>query len=490
MTKIKLPTGTFEYDPSRPLGKRGGFGQVFLGRTSGGDDVAVKKLHVSATDAGHRELQIAAELQGRTFGYVIPFIDAGEDADSGEYFLVMPKAEESLQGLIDKGGTLSPADAATVMLQVIKGLLEVKELVHRDLKPDNVLRHQGKWKVADFGIARFVQEVTSSNTLKGWMSADYAAPEQWRFERATHATDIYALGCIGFCLLTGNPPFTVNPQQDHQTAPVPDFACEDNRLKALIKHMLRKPPESRPILSRVETLLVEIVSNPPESKDAVLFASLAAAGAQIAEREQQADAQREAAQKVYEARVQLGRTAFETLFENLERLWGRIHTNAVSAQRTSSGGTFAVGLGGAVLGVNVARSGGVIEPGLFRHSGWDVVAMAMAYVNQARPEYQWSASLFYLRMKDQLEYRWYEVGYFTPFGQARFEPRAELDIKAADMAAFVMMGGTSIAYGPWPIDDEQEEKFHSRWAWLLAQASKGELRHPATMPFRGWPPRM
>jgi serine/threonine protein kinase len=86
MTKIKLPSGTFEYDPNRPLGKRGGFGQVFLGRTSAGDEVAVKKLHVSATDAGHRELQIAAELQGRAFEHVIPFIDASEDADSGMYF--------------------------------------------------------------------------------------------------------------------------------------------------------------------------------------------------------------------------------------------------------------------------------------------------------------------------------------------------------------------------------------------------------------------
>src|SRR3974390_2678902 len=112
MIRIKLPNGVYEYDPSKPLGRPGGFGQVFLGRTTNGDEVAVKKLHVSAADAGHRELQIAAELQGRSFEYVVPFIDAGEDAGSGQYFLVMPKADGSLQGPIDKGRTLTPADAA------------------------------------------------------------------------------------------------------------------------------------------------------------------------------------------------------------------------------------------------------------------------------------------------------------------------------------------------------------------------------------------
>jgi len=87
MVKIKLPTAVFEYDASRPLGRPGGFGQVFLGRTHSGDEVAVKKLHVSGTGPGHRELEIAAELGGRSFEHVMPFIDAGEDADTGEYFL-------------------------------------------------------------------------------------------------------------------------------------------------------------------------------------------------------------------------------------------------------------------------------------------------------------------------------------------------------------------------------------------------------------------
>jgi eukaryotic-like serine/threonine-protein kinase len=83
MKTIKLATGTFKYDPMKPLGKRGGFGQVFIGETSDGKEVAVKKLHVSAADAAHRELLIAEELKTRTFKHVIPFIDSGEDAGYG-----------------------------------------------------------------------------------------------------------------------------------------------------------------------------------------------------------------------------------------------------------------------------------------------------------------------------------------------------------------------------------------------------------------------
>lgn len=463
---------------------------MFLGRSSTGDDIAVKKLHVSAVDAGHRELQIAAELQGRSFEHVVPFIDAGEDADSGQYFLVMPKADGSLQSLIEKGRTLTPAEAALVMQQVIKGLLEVNDLVHRDLKPDNILSHHGKWKVADFGIARFVQEVTSSRTLKGWMSDHYAAPEQWRFERATHATDVYALGCIGFCLLTCKPPFTSNPQEEHQTAPVPDFRCEDNRLAAIIRHMLRKPPESRPTLSRVSNLLIEILSHPHLSTAAAPFAELAAVGAQIAYHQQRQEAEHEAMRKAFEARHQLARTAFEILSGNIERLWGKIHANAASASRNSGPDSFAAALGGAVLGVNYTRSGSAIEAGAFPHSGWDVVAMAMAYVNQPQPEYHWGASLYYARMKGQTEYRWYEVSFSATSG-GRLQLCAVLNSAEADVVlSTVPLGSTMVAYGPWPIDDEQEDAFQQRWIWLLVRAYNGQLRHPSVLPLRGWPPTM
>ena len=493
MIKIKLPTGTFEYDQAKPLGRRGGFGQVFAGRTVGGGEVAVKKLHVSAVDAAHRELRIAEELKGRSFSHILGFIDSGEDADNGEYFVVMPKADGSLQDEVEKRGPLAVTDAAAVLLQVTQGLLEVGELVHRDLKPDNVLLHEQKWKVADFGIARFVQEATASNTLKDCLSPLYAAPEQWRFERATHATDIYALGCIGFCLLTGNPPFLQDPQEQHLNAAVPDFACTDSRLRALITMMLRKLPETRPILSRVEQFLTEVVTNPQKANSSDPFSALATADAEVARQEERRQAQLQAEQEKQAARNQLARSAQEILSENMERLWGKVHNHAPAAERVSgrSSHSFEVRLGGGRLSIGLVGSGEAIRPGFFRHSGWDVIVWYELKVAQAQPSYEWSASLWYARLKGGQAYRWYEVGYRGGSGNAvRAEPFAARSMEEADFAASAAMASIATAYGPWLADDENEEEFHNRCVWLLAKASRGALAHPSVLPINRWPPSM
>ena len=472
MKRIKLPTGIFEYDPAKPLGRRGGFGQVFAGRDAAGDDVAVKKLHVSAADAAHRELRVADELRGRSFEHVIPFIDAGEDADTGDYFVVMPRAEGSLQNTVEKSGMLAAADAAAVLLQIVRGLIEVGELVHRDLKPDNVLLHEGKWKIADFGIARFIQEATASNTLKDCLSPYYAAPEQWRSERATHATDIYALGCVGFCLLTGKPPFCSNPAHEHQNAPLPPFDCADSRLRSLISMMLRKIPKTRPVLSRVRDLLEAIVLKPQ---------------AQVANKEQQMQAQQQAQAAVREARRNLAKGGFDILSENAERLWGKIHSHAPNAQRIKAGqsGLFQCSLGNGWLVIHQPRQ---IEPGSFPLSGWDVAAYSQILARQTKPEYDWSASLWFMKPRGAAEYHWHEASYWS-LNSRRFEPCALGPGKEADLVASKTICGISFAFGPCVVDDEQEDQFHERWTWLLSKAAVGELRPPSRMPF-GWPPSL
>jgi eukaryotic-like serine/threonine-protein kinase len=487
MLTIKLQTGVFEYDPSKPLGKRGGFGQVFAGKTATGQDVAVKKLHVSAADVAHRELRIADELKDNSYEHVIPFIDAGEDADTGNYFVVMSKAEGSLQGMVEKSGLLSAAEAALVLLQIVKGLIEVGELVHRDLKPDNVLFHQGKWKVADFGIARFVEEATASNTLKECLSPYYAAPEQWRFERATHATDIYALGCIAFLLLTGKPPFISNPPEEHQKAAVPAFLCTDSRLATLSNMMLRKLPSTRPALSRIGDLLNEIVAKPQQVSESDPLATLAQSAAKLADSEQKFQAQRQAEMAARNVRSQLAVSAFEILKDNLERLWGKIHSQAPNAIRGSSMKAFQCNLGDSYLYVDLSRQDH-FDAGLFRQSHWDVVCMSQMKVSQEQPKYIWAASLWYMKLPEAGEYRWYEVSYWSWQGN-NYQPFATSDLRSADIAASKVMGLVNIAFGPDPIDDEKEHDFHGRWVWLLAKASASELKLPRSMPIERWPPQ-
>jgi serine/threonine protein kinase len=489
METIKLPTGTFEYDPTKPLGKAGGFGQVFLGKSPNGEEVAVKKLHLSAADAAHRELRIADELKGRHFEHVVAFLDSGEDADTGDYFVVMPKADGSLQNKVNKNGPLPPTEAANVLLQIVKGLLEVGDLVHRDMKPDNVLFHDGKWKIADFGIARFVEESTSANTLKNCLSPPYAAPEQWRFERAAHATDVYALGCIAFFVLTGMPPFTKDPQSEHQSAPVPPFSCTEPRLTTLVNMCLRKVAGSRPSLSRVRDLLADIIAKPQPAGGPGSLVALAAAAAHVSTKEQEAQAREAAAQAAREARFALARSAHEILADNAERLLGKIHSQAPNAKRVTSNGrdVFECQLGNGQLVINLSGSN-VLEPGSFPHSGWDVVVFAQALVNQRQPHYCWSASLWFTKLKGGTDYRWYEASYWTMEGQ-QFEPYSESPGRAADMVASNIFCGVNFAFGPIAIDDEKEDEFHERWIWLLSKAAVGQLNRPSRMPF-GWPPQL
>ena len=82
LEQLRLPSGVWSYDPDRPLGPAGGFGAVFAGCDEEGRPVAVKRLHIHAEQAGHRELKIAHDLANRTLRHVMPVLDAGQDSES------------------------------------------------------------------------------------------------------------------------------------------------------------------------------------------------------------------------------------------------------------------------------------------------------------------------------------------------------------------------------------------------------------------------
>ena len=84
METIKLPRGEWQYDPGAPVGKAGGFGEVFRGSGSEGE-VAIKRLKLTAAQAAHRELDIAKSLGGRTLQHVVPILDSGQDANNDRY---------------------------------------------------------------------------------------------------------------------------------------------------------------------------------------------------------------------------------------------------------------------------------------------------------------------------------------------------------------------------------------------------------------------
>ena len=164
MIEIRLTESTWLYDPDQPLDKGGGFGEVFLGEGIHGEPVAIKRLYIDAKAAAKRELRIADILKQSSHANVIPILDSGLDEIGSRYFLVMPVAERSLHHELEQKGPLEFREAANVLLAIANGLMEVREITHRDLKPANVLFHDGAWKIADFGIARLVEDTTSLNT--------------------------------------------------------------------------------------------------------------------------------------------------------------------------------------------------------------------------------------------------------------------------------------------------------------------------------------
>lgn len=480
MQNIKLPRGVWLYDPGHLLGRKGGFGAVYAGSADGHGELAIKRLHLQAAGAAHREMRIANELVGRQLNHVVNVLDAGED--SGSYFVVMPRAVKSLQQDIDAGKMFGEQETAGVLLAIATGLREVPEIVHRDLKPDNVLFHDGRWKVADFGIARFVEDSTSLQTLRECLTPTYAAPEQWLQQRATQATDIYALGCIGYALITGYPPFMEvgerSLRDQHLYSEPPTLGCSP-RLASFLGLMLQKLADARPSLGRVLSWFGDLARNPP-AQAAPGFNALAEAAVQVARSDAAEECQRREKESELARREQLAASARSLLYHIFRRLQERVSREAPNAMCLPS----SINLGQAVLEISLQldrayRMKYSLPTGAFPQSNWNVVAAEEIVVHQGRPGYSWSASLWYACLPGSADYRWYEASYFIIVPSNRPMPFSLMkSIGDADLAASPVAHVYQIAFGPAPVEAE----FAERWAMILALAAQGRLRQPGQLP--------
>ncbi|WP_240670178.1 serine/threonine-protein kinase [Actinoplanes solisilvae] len=152
---------------------------------------------------------------------IVQVYDYGESAAAGGGrldYLVMEFIEGvSLAKRIEQAGRLSPDETMTVVAQVADALQVAHEagIVHRDVKPANLLvRPNGSIVLVDFGVARSAagNGLTGTNVVLG--SVNYMAPEQAEGKKVTPATDVYALGAVAYCCLTGRPPYVGdNPLQ-------------------------------------------------------------------------------------------------------------------------------------------------------------------------------------------------------------------------------------------------------------------------------------
>jgi serine/threonine-protein kinase len=237
----------------------GGMGEVFVAHDLRLDrEVALKLLRADLADQdGMRERVLAeARLAARlTHPHVVGVLDTGEQ--DGRPFVVM----ERLSGrtLRDElaDGPLPPERVRDVGLQVLRALAAAHELgiVHRDVKPGNVLdAGVGTWKVADFGIAKWVhadETLTGTGELLG--SPSYLAPERLEGEQAGPAADLYAVGVLLYEALCGRRPFEGDDpfalasaikegRYDPPTAVLPHA---DPAIAEVIERAMRRDPAER-----------------------------------------------------------------------------------------------------------------------------------------------------------------------------------------------------------------------------------------------------
>jgi serine/threonine protein kinase/Tfp pilus assembly protein PilF len=194
---------------------RGGMATVYLAEDPRhGRAVALKALWpelASAVGPGRfqREIEIAARLN---HPHILPLHDSGEGA--GTLYYVMPYVEgASLRRRIEREGQLPVEEAVTIASQVAAALeyAHANGVIHRDVKPENILLHEGEAVVADFGIALALQAAGERLTQTGLAigTSEYVSPEQALGDGAVDArSDEYSLACVLYELLAGEPPYT------------------------------------------------------------------------------------------------------------------------------------------------------------------------------------------------------------------------------------------------------------------------------------------
>src|SRR3954451_23685130 len=209
-----------------------------------------------SVDRFRREIQLAASLQ---HPHIVPLLAAGP-ADDMLYY-TMPLIEgESLRTRIDRQGELPVGDTIRILRDVVDALACAHEhgIVHRDIKPDNVLLSRNHGLVADFGVAKALSKATGTSSFTGTGLAlgtpAYMAPEQATADpNVDHRADIYAVGALAYEMLLGRPPFSGSSAQAVLAAQVtqsPDPVTRHRSsvppaLAAVVMRCLEKRPADR-----------------------------------------------------------------------------------------------------------------------------------------------------------------------------------------------------------------------------------------------------
>ena len=235
--------------------------------------VAIKLLHgdfVADSDQLERFRREARSVAQLSHPYIVGVIDAGEE--DGQPFIVFEYVEgETLKDRIRRYGRLPVDEAIAYAIEIARalGAAHARNIVHRDVKPQNVLvDEEGSGKVTDFGIARSLDEegLTAEGRVLG--TTDYVSPEQALGHDVNGQSDLYSLGIVLFEMLTGDVPFHGENQvavaMKHVREDLPDIQVRRPEVSASLasaldrmtdKNLERRYPDAQAVVADLEEAL-------------------------------------------------------------------------------------------------------------------------------------------------------------------------------------------------------------------------------------------
>ncbi|MBW8806156.1 MAG: serine/threonine protein kinase [Catenulisporales bacterium] len=266
----------------------GGMGHVFLGRTRGGRTVAVKAVKPELADDPEfrrrfrQEVAAARLVSGR---YTAAVVDADPEA-AMPWLATAYVSGQTLRAAVAEGWRLPESSLLVLAGGLARALAEIHAagVVHRDMKPSNVILAVDGPRVIDFGISRVSAATDFTHTEFGTVvgSPGFMSPEQARGHALTGATDVFSLGTVLAYAATGHNPFGTGP--DHALLyrighEEPDLAGVPEPLVPLIRSCLAKDPAQRPTTAQI----VQQTARAPDGPwlPAELTAAIAQSAAEI-----------------------------------------------------------------------------------------------------------------------------------------------------------------------------------------------------------------
>ena len=230
---------------------RGGMGVVYRATHLGLDrPVALKVIARELVDRRGfrerflRESRLAARLEHPS---VVPTYDSREV--DGELIVAMRLIKGGdLRRLIDRDGPLPPRRAINLLAQVADALdsAHAAGIVHRDVKPHNILVEGDRAYLSDFGLAKAVDESGAASTASVVGTAQYMSPEQWRGDSIGPAADVYSLGCVLYEAITGIAPFE---REEADTPPEMPHGVDEAIRRAVAKEPARRYPTAGALIA-------------------------------------------------------------------------------------------------------------------------------------------------------------------------------------------------------------------------------------------------